>query len=182
MLWIGDRTRQPGGAHVEFLSGVGNPIAMKCGPSITTDELMVLIDKLNPQNTPGRLTLISRMGHKKIEEHLPKLIRKVKEEGRKVVWCCDPMHGNTYTAPNGYKTRNFAEIQSEIKKFMAIHKAEGTYAGGVHFELTGKNVEECIGGSQEISYQALSEGKYESLCDPRLNATQALELAFSLCK
>jgi 3-deoxy-7-phosphoheptulonate synthase len=182
LLWIGDRTRQLDGAHVEFMRGVHNPLGLKCGPSVTEDELIRLIDVLNPKNTPGRLTLISRMGHEKIDTHLPPLLKRVKKEGRSVVWACDPMHGNTHTAPNGYKTRHFSHILTEVQKFFEIHKAEGTHAGGVHFELTGKDVVECIGGDQAITYDKLAEGLYESLCDPRLNASQALELAFQLCK
>lgn len=180
MLWIGDRTRQPDGAHVEFLRGVKNPIGLKCGPSSKTDELLKLIDILNPDNQPGRLTLISRMGADKIEDHLPRLVQAVRAEGKKVVWCCDPMHGNTVTASNGYKTRAFDNILSEVHKFFAIHKSQGTIAGGVHFELTGKDVVECIGGDQAIQETQLAEGLYETLCDPRLNASQALELAFQL--
>ncbi|PWU19939.1 MAG: 3-deoxy-7-phosphoheptulonate synthase class II [Bdellovibrio sp.] len=182
MLWIGDRTRQPDGAHVEFLRGIKNPIAMKCGPSLRPDELIQLIDILNPDNQPGRLTLISRMGHEKIERHLPPLIQRVRAEGRTVVWSCDPMHGNTITAKNGYKTRRFGNILTEVQKFFEIHRVHGTVAGGVHFELTGKDVVECLGGDQAISEEHLSEGLYETLCDPRLNASQALELAFQLCK
>lgn len=182
LLWIGDRTRQPDGAHVEFLRGVKNPIAMKCGPSLKVDELLELIDILNPQNDPGRLTLISRMGHDKIESHLPPLLQKIRSEGKNVAWVCDPMHGNTITAANGYKTRPFDSILSEVRSFLAIHKAIGTVAGGVHFELTGKDVVECIGGDQKLTEQHLSEGLYETLCDPRLNASQALELAFHLYK
>ena len=181
MLWIGERTRQPEGAHVEFLRGVKNPIGLKCGPAMTPDELLVLIDKLNPSNEAGRLTLITRMGHEQVEKKLVPLIRKVQKEGRKVVWCCDPMHGNTITTSNGYKTRPFQSILNEVRGFYAVHQAEGTYAGGVHFELTGKDVEECIGGGQKITDETLSQGLYETLCDPRLNATQALELAFNLC-
>lgn len=182
MLWIGERTRQPDGAHVEFLSGVKNPIGLKCGPNMTPDELMVLIDKLNPTNEAGRLTLITRMGHEQVEKKLIPILRRVKQEGRTVVWCCDPMHGNTITTPNGYKTRAFQSILNEVKGFNEAHKAEGTYAGGVHFELTGKDVVECLGGAQEITPETLAMGNYQTLCDPRLNATQALELAFQLCK
>lgn len=181
-IWIGDRTRQPDGAHVEFARGVQNPIGLKCGPTMNLDDLMKLIDILNPENTPGRLTLIARMGHDKVKNHLPKLIQKVKSEGRKVVWCCDPMHGNTIQAPNGYKTRPFHNVLTEVEHFFQIHEAEGTHAGGVHFELTGKNVVECIGGDQEITHENLAEGFYETTCDPRLNASQSLELAFQLCK
>jgi 3-deoxy-7-phosphoheptulonate synthase len=180
MLWIGERTRQLDGAHIEFLRGVKNPIGLKCGPSMTPDDLMFLIDKLNPDNGAGRLTLITRMGHENVEAKLIPLIRRVKKEGRKVVWCCDPMHGNTITTSNGFKTRPFQSVLNEVKNFFEVHKAEGTYAGGVHFELTGKDVEECIGGDQKITAEMLAKGLYETLCDPRLNATQALELAFKL--
>lgn len=182
MLWIGDRTRQLDGAHVEFMRGIHNPIGLKCGPSVGEDDLIRLIDVLNPGNVPGRLTLISRMGNDAVNKHLPALVRRVKREGRKVVWACDPMHGNTHSAPNGYKTRNFSHILSEVRRFTDIHKAEGTHAGGVHIELTGKDVVECIGGDQAITYDHLAEGLYESLCDPRLNASQALELVFQLCQ
>jgi 3-deoxy-7-phosphoheptulonate synthase len=182
LLWIGDRTRQLDGAHVEFLRGVKNPIAVKCGPSLPPDDLLRLIDILNPENQPGRLMLISRMGHDKIAENLPRLLQKVRSEGRKVVWSCDPMHGNTMTAKNGYKTRAFGNILAEVRQFFDIHRAQGTVAGGVHFELTGKDVTECIGGDQAILEETLAEGLYETLCDPRLNASQALELAFQLVK
>ncbi|MBC77577.1 MAG: 3-deoxy-7-phosphoheptulonate synthase class II [Halobacteriovoraceae bacterium] len=180
MLWIGERTRQPDGAHVEFLRGVKNPIGLKCGPTMTPDDLMVLVDKLNPRNEPGRLTLITRMGEDLISSKLVHLIRKIKAEGRNVVWSCDPMHGNTVVAPNGYKTRKFETILKEVRGFNEVHKAEGTYAGGVHFELTGKDVVECLGGGQNITHAELAKGAYKTLCDPRLNATQALELAFQL--
>jgi 3-deoxy-7-phosphoheptulonate synthase len=181
MLWIGDRTRQVDGAHVEFLRGVNNPLGLKCGPSIKTDELLQLIDILNPKNDPGKLTLIMRMGHDKIAEKLPPIIKKIRQEGRNVVWSSDPMHGNTTTASNGYKTRDFAHILGEVKKFFAVCEAEGVHAGGVHFELTGKDVVECTGGGQAITTEHLAQGHYETLCDPRLNASQALELAFQLC-
>lgn len=177
MLWIGDRTRQPEGAHVEFLSGVQNPLGLKCGPSLEPDELITLLDKLNPENEAGRITLIARFGHDNVEKHLPALIRKVEAEGRKVVWSCDPMHGNTIKASNGYKTRPVDLILSEVQQFMAVHKAEGTHAGGVHFEMTGQNVTECLGGAQAISEEDLSS-RYHTHCDPRLNGSQALELAF----
>ncbi len=180
MLWIGERTRQPDGAHVEFLRGVKNPIGLKCGPTMSPDDLMVLVDKLNPRNEPGRLTLITRMGEELISSKLVHLIRKIKSEGRNVVWSCDPMHGNTLTTPNGYKTRKFETILKEVRGFNEVHKAEGTYAGGVHFELTGKDVVECLGGGQNITHAELAKGAYKTLCDPRLNATQALELAFQL--
>ena len=177
MLWIGDRTRQPDGAHVEFLKGVGNPVGLKVGPSLEVDGLLRLIDALNPANEPGRLTLIARMGADKVEALLPPLVRAVKAEGRKVVWACDPMHGNTVKSSNGYKTRAVDRILAEVRGFFAVHQAEGTYAGGVHFEMTGQDVTECIGGAQEITESSLSD-RYHTHCDPRLNASQALELAF----
>jgi 3-deoxy-7-phosphoheptulonate synthase len=181
LVWLGDRTRQVDGAHAEFLSGINNPIGMKCGPSLEADDLLRLIDRLNPQNEPGRLTLITRMGSDKVEARLPCLIRTVQREGREVVWCCDPMHGNTVTSSNGYKTRSFDRILDELHNAFAIHAAEGSYAGGVHFELTGQNVTECIGGSQAISEASLAD-RYLTHCDPRLNATQALELAFEIAE
>ena len=177
MVWIGDRTRQLDGAHIEFCRGIKNPIGMKCGPSLEPDDLLKLIDALNPENEPGRLTLISRFGAGNVEDGLPKLLRAVKKEGRHVVWSCDPMHGNTIKAANGYKTRPFERILSEVQSFFEVHKAEGTYAGGVHFEMTGQNVTECLGGVQAISEDDLS-ARYHTHCDPRLNASQALELAF----
>ncbi len=176
-LWIGDRTRQPDGAHVEFLRGVKNPIGLKCGPSLSSDELLRLIDILNPENESGRLTLICRTGHDRVEKHLPAFIRAVQKEGRIVTWSCDPMHGNTRTSSSGYKTREFENILTEVKSFFAVHEAEGTYAGGVHFELTGQDVTECVGGGYKITDDTLSE-RYHTHCDPRLNASQALELAF----
>mgnify|MGYP001361969769 FL=1 len=181
LLWIGDRTRQPDHAHVEFLRGVNNPIGMKCGPSLDPDELIRLIDILNPSNEPGRLTLYSRMGSDKVEEKLPALIRAVEREGRTVVWSCDPMHGNTVKASTGYKTRPFDRILAEVKGFFAVHRAEGTYPGGVHFEMTGRDVTECIGGAQEITDADLSD-RYHTHCDPRLNASQSLELAFLIAE
>lgn len=181
MLWIGDRTRSPDEAHVEFLRGVANPIAFKVGPSMTADNLLKLIDILSPDNEPGRLTLISRMGAQKVGDYLPPLIRAVKEAGRTVVWSCDPMHGNTIKSPNGYKTRKFTDILSEVRQFFAIHKAEGTFAGGVHFEMTGQDVTECLGGAQAISEINLSD-RYHTHCDPRLNGNQALELAFLIAE
>ena len=180
-LWIGDRTRQVDGAHVEFLKGVQNPIGLKCGPSTKMDELLRLIDVLNPANEPGRLTLIVRMGADKVQNLFPAILKRVTQEGKKVVWSCDPMHGNTLSAPNGYKTRKFKDIIGEVRHFFDIHKAEGTHAGGVQFELTGKDVQECLGGDQDITIEQLPQGLYETLCDPRLNASQALELAFQLC-
>lgn len=181
MLWIGDRTRQPDGAHVEFLRGVGNPIGCKVGPSMTIDDLLTLCDTLNPHNEPGRLTLISRMGADKVGELLPPLVRALKEHGKQVVWSCDPMHGNTIKAPGGYKTRKFTDILSEVRRFFAVHQAEGTHAGGVHFEMTGQNVTECLGGAQAISELQLSD-RYHTHCDPRLNASQSLELAFLIAE
>ena len=181
MLWIGDRTRQLDGAHVEFLSGVKNPIGVKCGPTSDPDELIRLIDILNPSNEPGRLTLIARMGHDKVFDHLPGLVRKVKAEGRSVVWSCDPMHGNTIKASSGYKTRPMDRILTEVRKFFEVHAAEGTHAGGVHFEMTGQDVTECLGGAQEITAEDLS-ARYHTHCDPRLNASQSLELAFQLAE
>src|SRR6516165_1147197 len=181
LVWLGDRTRQVEGAHAEFLRGIENPIGMKCGPTLEPDDLLRLIDRLNPENEPGRLTLITRMGSDKVEEKLPPLIRAVRREGREVVWCCDPMHGNTITSSNGFKTRVFGRILDEVHGAFAIHAAEGSYAGGVHFELTGQNVTECIGGAQGVSEASLSE-RYLTHCDPRLNASQALELAFEIAE
>lgn len=181
MLWLGDRTRQLDGAHVEYMRGIKNPIGVKCGPKIDPDELLKLTEVLNPENEAGRLTLISRMGVDQIQARLPVLIKKMKSEGRNIAWICDPMHGNTMTVANGYKTRRFGDILQEVRHFLAVHRAEGTHAGGVHFELTGKDVQECLGGDQDITEGHLEEGLYETLCDPRLNATQALELAFQLC-
>jgi 3-deoxy-7-phosphoheptulonate synthase len=177
MLWIGDRTRVIGEAHVEFLRGVENPIGLKCGPSLDPDDLLRLLDVLNPENDPGRITLIARMGHEKVQDHLPRLVRAVQGAGRKVVWSCDPMHGNTIKAATGYKTRPFDRILTEVRQFFAVHRAEGSYAGGVHFEMTGQDVTECIGGAQAISEERLGD-RYHTHCDPRLNANQALELAF----
>ncbi|MFO1114651.1 MAG: 3-deoxy-7-phosphoheptulonate synthase class II [Beijerinckiaceae bacterium] len=176
MIWLGDRTRQPDHAHVEFARGVKNPIGLKCGPSLKPEGLIQLLDILNPTNEPGRMTLICRFGSDKIAEHLPALIRAVEREGRKVVWSTDPMHGNTITAA-GYKTRPFDRIMGEIRSFFAIHRAEGTYAGGIHLEMTGKNVTECMGGARAISETNLSES-YDTSCDPRLNAEQSIEVAF----
>jgi len=176
MLWIGDRTRQPDHAHVEYCRGIRNPIGLKCGPSLQPDDLLRLIDILNPENEAGRLTLIARFGFDKVEKHLPALVRAVEREGRKVIWSCDPMHGNTITA-NGYKTRPFNRILQEVESFFNVHQAEGTHPGGIHIEMTGKNVTECTGGARAISAEDLSD-RYHTHCDPRLNADQALELAF----
>ncbi len=181
MLWIGDRTRQLDGAHVEFMRGIENPIGVKVGPSMDPDELIRLIDTLNPDNDPGRLNLIVRMGADKVEAHFPRLLRKVKEEGRQVLWSSDPMHGNTIKASSGYKTRDFAQILSEVRQFFAMHQAEGTYAGGIHIEMTGQNVTECIGGSRPITEDGLSD-RYHTHCDPRMNADQSLELAFMIAE
>jgi len=176
MVWIGDRTRQPDHAHVEFMRGIKNPIGMKCGPSMDPDELIRLTEILNPDNVPGRLTLVARFGHDKVEQYLPTLIRGIEREGRKVVWSCDPMHGNTITA-NGYKTRPFQRVLEEVERFFAVHRAEGTHPGGIHVEMTGNNVTECTGGARAISAEDLSD-RYHTHCDPRLNAEQAIELAF----
>ncbi len=176
-LWIGDRTRQPDGAHIEFLRGVKNPLGMKVGPTTTVDDLLRICDTLNPANEPGRLTLIARMGAEKVEKLLPPLLRAVQKEGRKVVWLCDPMHGNTITATSGYKTRNFDAILSEVRRFFDAHAAEGSWAGGVHVEMTGQPVTECTGGAHQLTDADLAE-RYETFVDPRLNAEQSLELAF----
>ena len=181
MLWIGDRTRQLDGAHVEFMRGIENPIGVKVGPSMDPDELIRLIDILNPDNDPGRLNLIVRMGADKVEAHFPRLLRKVKEEGRQVLWSSDPMHGNTIKASSGYKTRDFAQILEEVKQFFQVHRAEGTVAGGIHIEMTGQNVTECIGGSRPITEAGLSD-RYHTHCDPRMNADQSLELAFMIAE
>ncbi len=178
MLWIGDRTRQVDGAHVEFLSGVQNPIGLKAGPSMDTDDLLRLCDKLNPNNEAGRLNIIVRMGANKVADGLPKLLRAIKKEGRSVVWSCDPMHGNTIKSSNNFKTRPVDAVLTEMKQFFQVHRAEGTYAGGVHLEMTGKNVTECIGGDAFVVREEDLSSRYHTHCDPRLNATQALELAF----
>lgn len=177
MVWIGERTRQLDHAHIEFFRGIHNPIGVKVGPSMQPDELIRLIDALNPTNDPGRLTLITRMGAGNLEQNLPALLRRVKEEGRHVVWSSDPMHGNTITSSSGFKTRNFDAILSEIKQFFGAHEAEGTHAGGIHLEMTGQHVTECTGGAYQIGDDDLKEA-YKTQCDPRLNADQVLELAF----
>ncbi|MDO6584561.1 3-deoxy-7-phosphoheptulonate synthase class II [Salipiger sp. 1_MG-2023] len=177
MIWIGDRTRQPDGAHVEFARGVMNPIGLKCGPSMTPEDLKVLMAKLNPLNDPGRLTLITRFGAGKVAEHLPRLIETVRSEGANVLWVCDPMHGNTVKSASGYKTRPFDKVLSEVREFFAVHKDHGTIPGGVHFEMTGQDVTECTGGVYAVSDENLSD-RYHTACDPRLNASQSLELAF----
>lgn len=177
MLWIGDRTRQPDGAHVEFCSGVLNPIGLKCGPTTTAEDLKVLMSKLNPANEEGKLTLIARFGAGKAGEHLPRLIKAVKEEGANVTWVCDPMHGNTIKSATGYKTRPFDSVLREVRDFFGVHQAEGTIPGGVHFEMTGQDVTECTGGVRAVTEEDLSD-RYHTACDPRLNASQSLELAF----
>ena len=177
LIWIGDRTRKLDGAHVEFCKGVQNPIGLKCGPSISKDDLLKLIEALNPENEPGRLTLIARFGAGLVGEHLPNLINAVEKEGFKVVWSCDPMHGNTIKSSTGYKTRPFESVLREVREFFGIHNAEGSHPGGVHFEMTGKDVTECTGGLRAVSDEDLSD-RYHTACDPRLNASQALELAF----
>ena len=181
LLWIGDRTRQLDGAYVEFMRGIANPVAFKTGPSSDAGEMLELIDILNPRNEPGRLTIISRMGADKVETLLPPLVRAVEAEGKKVVWVCDPMHANTEKSASGYKTRPVARILEEVKGFFAVHRAEGTHAGGVHFEMTGQDVTECIGGAKAITEANLSD-RYHTHCDPRLNASQALELAFLIAE
>jgi 3-deoxy-7-phosphoheptulonate synthase len=177
LLWVGDRTRRLDHAHVEYFRGIQNPIGIKCGPSLGSDELISLLDALNPANEPGRATLICRFGADKVADHLPRLVRMVKREGRNVVWSCDPMHGNTIKAASGYKTRPFDRIMQEIKVFFSVHQGEGTYAGGIHLEMTGKNVTECTGGARAILDSELHD-RYHSYCDPRLNAEQAIEIAF----
>jgi len=181
LLWVGDRTRQPDGAHLEFLRGVANPLAIKAGPTTEADELLRNIDTLNPDNEPGRLTIIARMGSDKVEHMLAPLIRTIKSEGREVVWICDPMHGNTVSSANGYKTRHFDRILAEVSGFFAVHKAEGTHAGGIHLELTGQDVTECVGGAKAITEAGLAD-RYHTHCDPRLNAEQALEVAFHVAE
>lgn len=177
MVWIGERTRQLDHAHVEFFRGILNPVGVKVGPTMDEDELIRLIDAVNPENDPGRLTLITRMGADNLEANLPRLLRRVKAEGRHVVWSSDPMHGNTFKASSGYKTRDFDAILREIQQFFAAHKAEGTHAGGIHLEMTGQHVTECTGGAYKIGDNDLAEA-YQTQCDPRLNADQVLEMAF----
>lgn len=181
MLWIGDRTRQPDGAHVEFLRGVQNPVGIKCGPSLPPAELLELLEVLDPENEPGRITLITRMGAEKITELLPPLVEAVKKEGRHVVWSSDPMHGNTFKASSGYKTREVESILDEVKGFFEVHESLGTWPGGIHFEMTGKDVTECVGGAQAITEACLAE-RYHTQCDPRLNGSQSLELAFLIAE
>ena len=177
MIWIGDRTRQPDGAHVEFARGVLNPVGLKCGPTTTAEDLKVLMNKLNPENEEGKLTLIARFGAGKVAEHLPRLIEAVQSEGARVTWVCDPMHGNTIKSATGYKTRPFQSVLGEVQEFFAVHKSQGTIPGGVHFEMSGFDVTECTGGVWEVTEENLSD-RYHTACDPRLNASQSLELAF----
>lgn len=177
LLWVGDRTRQHDHGHIEFLSGIQNPVGIKCGPSLEPDDLIRLIEKINPENDTGKVVLICRMGSEKVFDHLPKLIKKIQSEGKKVIWCCDPMHGNTIKASNGYKTRKVSQILSEVDNFFNVHKTEGSFPGGVHFEMTGSNVTECLGGANEVKESDLGS-RYHTHCDPRLNGSQSLELAF----
>ena len=177
LLWVGDRTRQFDHGHIEYLSGIQNPVGIKCGPSLEKDDLIRLLDKVNPNNETGKVVLICRMGSEKVNEHLPKLIKNIKANGKNVTWCCDPMHGNTIKASNGYKTRRVAEILDEVNNFFLVHKSEGTLPGGVHFEMTGSNVTECLGGANEVKESDLGS-RYHTHCDPRLNGSQSLELAF----
>jgi 3-deoxy-7-phosphoheptulonate synthase len=179
MVWVGDRTRQLDGAHLEFLSGIANPIGVKVGPSVTPEELRKLCERLDPDNVPGRLVLITRLGADKVSELLPPMIQAVRSTGRSVVWACDPMHGNTFLSGNGYKTRRLSDITAEVTGFFKVHREEGTHPGGVHLELTGEDVTECLGGVQELSDNHLS-ARYETVCDPRLNASQSIELAFTM--
>jgi 3-deoxy-7-phosphoheptulonate synthase len=181
LLWVGDRTRQLDGAHVEFLSGLGNPLGVKIGPTTSPDEVVQLCERLNPARTPGRLTLITRFGADKIGDHLPPLIRAVVESEHPVVWACDPMHGNTFTSGGGRKTRRFNDILSELQTFFQLHRDAGTWAGGVHVELTGDDVTECLGGAEEI-FEGDLGARYTTTCDPRLNARQSLDLAFRVAE
>lgn len=181
MLWIGDRTRDPDEAHIEFLRGVGNPVGCKAGPSQEPSDLLRVIDALNPKNIPGKITIITRMGSDMVETRLPALVRAVQSEGREVVWSCDPMHGNTIKSGNGFKTRPFDRVREEVEKCFDVHHAEGTYLGGIHLELTGQNVTECVGGAQAITEARLGD-RYHTHCDPRLNADQSLELAFLIAE
>jgi 3-deoxy-7-phosphoheptulonate synthase len=181
MLWVGERTRQPDGAHVEFLSGVGNPIGCKLGPTATPDEVLALCEVLNPDRAPGRLTLITRMGADIVEDRLRPLLAAVRDAGHPVVWACDPMHGNTFTSDSGRKTRHLDAVLQEIAGFFDAHRAEGTWPGGVHVELTSDDVTECLGGAEEIFDQDL-DARYETMCDPRLNGRQSLDLAFRVAE
>ena len=177
MVWIGDRTRDPNEAHVEYCRGINNPLGIKCGPSLDPETLITLLDILNPTNEPGRITLIARFGHENVEKHLPGFIDIVQKEDRNVLWSCDPMHGNTIKSESGFKTRPFELIMNEVRNYMKIHKDKGSFPGGIHIEMTGKNVTECVGGAIPVRDEDLSS-RYHTHCDPRLNADQALELAF----
>ena len=179
LLWIGERTRDPNGAHVEFLAGVKNPVAVKVGPGAAADDLLALCDRLDPDNEPGRLSFVTRMGASRVEDALPPLVQRLKDEGREVVWICDPMHGNTFTTERKIKTRRFDDVVGEIKSFFMIHLQEGTVPGGVHLELTHQDVTECLGGAEEVLDVHLGD-RYQALCDPRLNARQSLDLAFQI--
>jgi 3-deoxy-7-phosphoheptulonate synthase len=181
LLWVGDRTRQADGAHIAFLAGVGNPVGIKLGPSSEPDEVLELCERLDPDRVPGRLVLISRLGAKRVEELLPPLVRAVRDSGRPVVWVCDPMHGNTFLASSGHKTRHFDDILSELRSFFSVHRAEGTWPGGVHVELTGEDVTECLGGGQDVLDSELDRN-YLTVCDPRLNASQSLDLAYRVAE
>ena len=181
MLWIGERTRELDGAHIEFLRGVGNPVGCKIGPTTSADYLLELCEVLNPNRIPGRLTLISRMGADQVEDHLRPLLRSVTDAGHPVVWACDPMHGNTFSASTGRKTRHFDDIVREIGGFVRAHRAEGTWPGGIHVELTGENVTECLGGADAV-YDTDLDTRYETVCDPRLNARQSVDLAFRVAE
>ena len=181
LLWVGDRTRQRDGAHVAFLAGVGNPVGIKLGPSSEPDEVLELCERLDPDRVPGRLVLISRLGAKRVEELLPPLVRAVRDSGRPVVWVCDPMHGNTFQASSGHKTRHFDDILDELRGFFSVHRAEGTWPGGVHVELTGEDVTECLGGGQDVLDSELDRN-YLTMCDPRLNASQSLDLAYRVAE
>ena len=181
MLWVGDRTRQPDGAHVELLSGLHNPVGAKIGPTASTRDVLELCERLDPERTPGRLTLITRLGAARVEQTLPPLVRAVRAAGHPAVWACDPMHGNTFTDPNGYKTRRFEDVMEEIRGYFAVHRAEGSWPGGIHVELTGDNVTECLGGSDEVLSDHLHD-RYETMCDPRLNARQSLDLAYRVAE
>ncbi|HLF41224.1 MAG TPA: 3-deoxy-7-phosphoheptulonate synthase class II [Acidimicrobiia bacterium] len=179
LLWAGERTRQIDGAHLEFLAGIRNPVGVKLGPATTPEEAVAVCRRLDPDRTPGRLTLIARMGADRVRDVLPGLVRAVKEGGHPVVWACDPMHGNTFTSGGGYKTRHFDDVTEEIRGYFSVHEEEGTWPGGIHVELTGENVTECLGGSDEVLSHHLQE-RYETICDPRLNARQSLDLAFTV--
>ena len=181
MVWMGDRTRQLDGAHLDFLRGIANPIGVKLGPTVTPEEAVALCEALDPDRTPGRLTLISRMGRERVRDLLPPLLRAVSEAGHPVVWACDPMHGNTFTSATGRKTRHFQHVVDEVAGFFEAHRSVGTRPGGIHVELTGEDVTECLGGSEAL-VDADLDSRYETMCDPRLNARQSLDLAFRVAE